>query len=160
MIRRGMRFLVLMGLVAWLAGCGAGKPAQTVLEPPRPALSTAHDPCANRLHDLSGPMMLYWVQNGSLPERLEQLRPLDGASAVGVTCPVSGRAYLYIPEGLGVAGQSGRLLVVDPEPVHSGYRWAISLMPQEPGQALDLRVVAVPEEQFRSAVPSTRPVRR
>ena len=50
----------------------------------------ADDACAARLHDLSGLLLLYFVTNHRLPEKLEDLAPLaDPDMEFGTTCPAS-----------------------------------------------------------------------
>ena len=56
------------------------------------------------------------------------LADLAGAARVpanSLVCPASGKPYLYDPAGLPVRNASGRLILVDPEPSHSGMRWGI-----------------------------------
>jgi len=104
----------------------------------------AEDPCAGRLHDICGSLLLYRTQTGNLPERLEDL---EAAGLKGLPdallCPVSGKPYLYDKSTAALPGVVGRVIVRDAEPVHSGLRWAITIAEPKPGEPLITRVVAV-----------------
>ena len=105
---------------------------------------TPADVCATRLHDISGPLLLYFSMHERLPARLEELRGLPGAGEdLTTACPVSGRQYVYAPHGLPVPNLRGLVVLYDPVPTHSGHHWAISLVPPVEGQPLQAKVVAV-----------------
>lgn len=121
------------------------------------------DPCAQRLHDLCGALLIYYLQHHQLPDRLADLPPHPGSSvmaandALRMNCPVSGQPYVYIPGGIHLPERDQWILAHDPLPVHSGYRWAIRLDPPAPAPGSDpvaglppvvLRVIAVPESTF------------
>lgn len=111
---------------------------------------TATDPCATRLHDLSGPLLHYYALNRRLPERLEELEALAGPDpAAAFDCPVSGQPYVYVPGGF-PWGDKGFVILHDAEPSHAGFRWAVVVEDPQPGQPLVTRVVAVPEPLFLS----------
>jgi len=121
----------LLVLVAAAAACAAGGcrpiPSAGEARPPLPA--PAADPCAERLHDLCGPLLLYRAVHGNLPDRLEDLRRVAGAGEdLRFECPASGQPYLYDKTGIAVPGQPGRIVVRDPLPSHSGIRWAIAMV--------------------------------
>jgi hypothetical protein len=104
----------------------------------------AEDPCAGRLHDICGALLLYRTKTGNLPERLEDLKEADLAGIPEVLqCPVSGKPYLYDKSLAALPGAAGRVIVRDAEPVHSGLRWAISIAEPKKGEPLITRVVAV-----------------
>ena len=105
---------------------------------------TATDPCAMRLHDVSGPLLLYYGLNLHMPESLEQLRTLPGADpSLSFACPVSGKPYVYAPNGVAVPNQKGFAVLYDPEPSHSNHHWAV-MVEEQPDKPLLTRVVAVP----------------
>ena len=115
---------------------------------------TATDPCAVRLHDISGMLLLYYVTNHRLPERLEELAPFADADVeFAPTCPESGRPYVYVPGGLADSGTGRVLLVYDAVPAHAGVRWVIVASPPEGDQPLATWVMPYTEERFRRHVP-------
>ncbi len=92
-----------------------------------PALDWA-DTCASNLDELTGALLLYYSVNKALPPTLDQLPPLSpSGERISLTCPVSGKRYVYIPEGLKPPVivndkgdfQEGTLLILyDAEPSH------------------------------------------
>jgi hypothetical protein len=83
------------------------------------------DPCADRLHGICGRLLLYHSLNGKLPADVADLKTVDSAPMPPLSCPASGRPYVYNREGLPVSGRSGRLVLYDAAPTHSGMRWGI-----------------------------------
>jgi len=131
--------LALLGWVALVAGCGA--PAPHVSRP-----GAARDACADRLHDVSGQLLLCYAATGRLPPSLEDLRTARGtAQNPPLVCPVSGKPYLYRPEGLLLPGQPGRLVLYDAAGAHAGMRWGIVIAAGEPGASLTASVIPVDE---------------
>ena len=102
-----------------------------------------------RLHDVCGPLLLYYATNRALPAKLEQLSDVRAFETVkDFTCPASGKPYVYNPAGLPAPDRSMRLIVYDAAPAHGGTRWAIAI-PISPGEGpLVAKVVAVPESRF------------
>src|SRR5258707_7434411 len=86
------------------------------------------DPCSVRLQDIEGALVLSYAMNRQLPQQLQELRGVGGAPLT-LTCPTSGRPYLYSPRGLFSAGRSMKIIVWDDAPVHNGYRWCIFMAP-------------------------------
>lgn len=112
---------------------------------------SATDPCATRLHDLCGPLLQYYALNRRLPDRLDELQALAGPDpAIAFDCPVSGRAYVYVPGGFAWGDKPGFIVLHDAEPSHSGFRWAVVVEEPRGAQPLVTRVVAVPEPLFLS----------
>jgi hypothetical protein len=109
-----------------------------------PALAVG-DPCAERLHELEESLMLYVAARGELPGSLGVLRPLGGGK-LEVTCPVSGKAYVYSPMGLTAPGESRRIIVYDAVAVHEGKREAIMLTPGAGSKAPVMDVVLITED--------------
>ena len=133
-----------------VAGSNAGAPTQPQAGVPSGAPLSATDPCAERLHALSGPLLYYYALNRRLPERIEELESLAGPDpAVGLDCPVSHQPYVYVPDGFAVAKQPGFVVIHDAAPSHAGFRWAVVVEePKGPKQPLITRVVALPEAAF------------
>lgn len=143
-----------------LAGCQGPKPASTTsADPDSPAPTNPisnTDPCAERLHDACEPLLLYYAIHRRLPEKLEELRAVPGGNpSLSLVCPVSQKPYIYNRTGLRTADQGGVIIMYDPEPSHSGLRWAISITESGGSQPLITRVVAVPEARFIGVPPST-----
>jgi hypothetical protein len=131
----------VLGLAAALGlvgGCGS--------PPPPPAPRTAvTDPCAERLHDLCGPLLLHRALRKKLPDRLEDLRKDAGpGEEIALVCPATGKAYIYEKDGISVPGIAGKVIVRDAVP-HSGVRWAITVMGEGSASTLNTRVVGIVE---------------
>jgi len=120
------------------AGCQVAAPS-----PRRP--STDLDPCAERLHDACGRLLLYSRTNGRLPETLDDLARPDSGAIAPLVCPASGKPYVYSKDGLRVPGRAGLLVLYDAQPVHSGMRWAILVEGSDKGKPLAGRVVLLPD---------------
>jgi hypothetical protein len=140
----GLAGALLVAMIA--AGC------QTAATPNRQP-SAAIDPCADRLHDICGDLLLYYAARGKLPDRIEDIR---GADTTPLICPVSGRPYLYNPGGLLIPGLEGRLVLYDPLPFHSGLRWGIMAEPGGEGEPLALRVVPLLDKVVLTAERAAR----
>ena len=135
-----------LGAACVLLATGCSVPAG----PSRPG-GGAVDPCAEKLHDISGRLLLYFEANHRFPVLLDDLPGVSGASAA--VCPVSGRAYVYDREGLRLPGRAGRLIVYDAVPVHGGMRWGIVIAPEVgQGQPLVAEVILIPESVVQKAL--------
>ncbi len=137
--------LCWIGLAALAGGCQTAEP-----EPDRRP-SVRKDPCAERLHDLCGHLLLHYSTHGKLPPTLAELRPTAGLPLPPLACPASEKPYVYNPTGLAIANQPGRLVVYDPEPSHSGMRWGILVAQTPDGSNITARVILVAEAEFTSA---------
>lgn len=133
-----------MILATLAAGCRA--PAPTNRRP-----STEVDPCAERLHQVCGPLLLYYATNEKLPDNLATMKTTDPEPMPPLVCPVSGKPYIYNREGLAIPGKPGRLVLYDAAPSHSGMRWGILAEIVEGPQPLIARAVLVPESAAFSA---------
>lgn len=127
--------LALCGLLgALLAGCEMPPTATT-----RPAVANAPaDPCAERMHDLCGALLLYYMAHHDLPPALEDLAEVD--QSIALSCPATRRPYEYVREGLNVRGETAKLILFEPIPCHAGLRCGILCQPSQPGKPLVLRV--------------------
>ena len=120
---------------------------------PHPANSSAvsnTDPCATRMHDISGAMLMYYALHNRLPAELDALRTTPGGEALEpFTSPASGRPFLYNPVGvIDSKRASQRLVLYESAPTGGGFRWAITIVEPTQGQPLVARVVAIPEAEF------------
>lgn len=108
------------------------------------------DACAMRLHDLCGSLLLYYADHGRLPGTLGELEPTAELNPVlTLTCPVSGKPYIYDSAGIDAGDGTGRIIVYDAEASHLGMRWAIKIGELRGGKPLVARVVGLPEVFFR-----------
>jgi len=125
--------------------------------PPAKPISddAATDACAMRLHDLCGPMLLYFAAKHRLPLTLQELEPYAfGPTPLLFTCPESGLPYQYASDGLTRDGDPWRLLVFDAKAVHHGMRWGIVGLPESGTHPADLRVVQLTESVYQEYVRS------
>lgn len=114
------------------------------------------DPCAARLHDLEGALLLYYAIHKTLPEKLADLAPLADLDApLSFDCPVSGLPYGYNREGLHSPGRAKSIIVYDPTPT-KGRRWCIFMAPAAPGASRSLQVLSVTEPFFLGYQPLAR----
>ena len=112
------------------------------------------DPCATRLHDLSGLLLLYYAVNKKLPERLDELAPLaDIGTEFHADCPASGRPYAYMPHGVPAAGSDRFLVLYDAVPAHGRLRWGVFISPPRNNQLPATWVILMSEEVFRQYAP-------
>jgi hypothetical protein len=136
-----MRFTGLLVLVG-IAGCAAPTEAPPPTEPTASITST--DACATRLHDLSGDLLLHLLSTGELPASLAEIDAGDAA------CPVSGRPYVYEPDGIFLQDLGEYVILFDAAASHDGQRWAVRYRPGDlpAGVAPATQVVAMPERFF------------
>jgi hypothetical protein len=166
---RFLKFLFVFPCIALFLGMVACQPAPAPQTPRHSALTDADlsnpwetnkpqtveqalgsDPCSVRLQDIEGALVLSYAMNRQLPQQLQDLRGENGA-ALMLTCPTSGRPYLYSAQGLISPGRNMRIIVCDDAPVHNGYRWCIFMAPSKPGE-LALDVKPIPESLFKTYV--------
>jgi len=102
-----------------------------------------------RLHDLCGPLLLYYATHAELPPKLEELLDVPGFEmGKDLTCPLSKKPYRYTRSGLPTKGTIGHIIIYDATPAHAGQRWAIAVKEPAPGEPLVAKVVAMPEAFF------------
>ena len=131
------------------AGAGSGKRASP---PPAVAPITNLDPCATRLHDISGALLLYYQKNRSLPANVDELKQLGTIfTSLEFSCPVSKQPYVYIPTGISSPEPNAPIVLHDPTPAHDHHRWAISSVEPDSSQgALVTKVIALPASGYRT----------
>ncbi len=135
-------------------GASNPKPTASGAAPPaQPADAndiTQTDPCAARLHEIAGAMLMYYAVNRRLPERLAELEPLaDVDVTLNFTCPLSGLPYVYVPAGLRAAGRSKAIILHDAAASHGGVRWCVLMPDTSTSTGKALEVLAMPEGVFR-----------
>jgi hypothetical protein len=119
------------------------------------------DPCAARLHAISGAMLEYYALHNRLPPALQNLASLaDLDEPLNFTCPETGRPYVYVPTGLQSPKDSRLIVVHDAETHRSGQRWVILLQKPKGRQAASLWVVPMGEAEFRAHTPAPPPASR
>ena len=161
---RGARCIITLLVAAFLAGGCQSKSQQPAARDGRatsPATQagqapsavnlsdiTQSDPCATRMHDISGVLLMYYAVNRQLPEKLAELQPIADVP-LEFTCPLSHLQYVYIPQGLRAEGKSKAIILHDAAASHGGTRWC-TLMPNSLTQTTQsLEVVQMPESVFR-----------
>src|SRR4051794_7109029 len=103
-VRRGWSLLMVGVAGALLCGCATtktkttsghsvGSASSSTSSHRAPAPMEATDACASQLHDLCGDLLLYFATHHDLPAKLEELGAKD------TVCPVSGKPYIYNPNG-------------------------------------------------------------
>ena len=143
-----IRTVALTCSAAFLAVC-VGCQGSASPQAQRPSVRI--DPCAERLHDICGQLLLYYSVHNRLPKDLAELQAADGQTMPPLTCPTSGAPYACDADGLSYPGQPGKLLLFDAAPSHGGMRWSIRAdMTDGPGP-LTLRVLLVPDNGVFSA---------
>jgi hypothetical protein len=157
--------LLAVAMLSGLAGlAGCQMPADWIWPPPAASQPAAKpkpvkpsvlldDPCAERLGDICAQLLLYARARHDLPESLADLNQMRGVGPLPVTCPVSGRPYIYNRDGLPMPGTSRRVLVYDALACHTGMRWTITADPAGPGKPLVARVQLVPDDPAIFAPP-------
>jgi hypothetical protein len=159
--KSNVKSILALALLLAAVGCQSNsKPAAGAK--PRRTMPTAQertppvDPlakaggCDSRLQDISGLMLLYAQQNHHLPKSLDELRGYPGAADVGdFVCPVSGKPYIYNPDGIPTPSGAGRIMVYDPTPAHDGMRLCLVIPDSGKSSAVIMQVIALPEAFFR-----------
>lgn len=140
-----MRRISLIFLAAAaLAGCAMPSPARPV-RPVAPVATVPElDNCADRLHDIAGMLLEYYVAHRDLPERLEDMNE-GRVEPMEFVCPRSNKPYVYDYEGVPLPGRGDFLIVWDAAPVHGGTRLGIAAEPPRPGKPIIVRLVRPPE---------------
>lgn len=150
--RRTALTACLLVLAAPLAGC---RFERVKPEPNVSTLNPTLDPCAARLHDVAGSLLLHYAAAGDLPPDLAGVKKAGGEACPPLECPVSKMPYLYNPAGLIITGQPGRLVLYDAEPSHNGMRWGLIVNQAGRGKALEVRVILLPNNALPAS--PTRP---
>jgi hypothetical protein len=138
--------------------------SSSALEKPLPLEQTLKsDPCAARLHAISGAMLEYYALHNGLPPALQDLQSLaDLDQPLQFTCTESGQPFVYVPAGLQSPDDTRRIILHDSVPDRSGLRWVIMMQKPRGRQPAAMWVVSLTEPLFRGYTPAaaatTKPV--
>jgi hypothetical protein len=130
--------------MAALAALPAGCIFVPVTPAPKTAPDSALDPCASRLHDIAGTLLLYYMAHERLPSDLSAIKQAGGEACPPLQCPVSGKPYLYDPMGVEVPGLPGWLVLYDATACHDGKIWALVASQMGPGKPFQVQVLMFP----------------
>jgi len=137
------RHLFLL-LCLFLIACNQPKPTATIpLAPPAPPdpILAATDPGALRMQDIAAVMTAYLHVNQDMPLSLSWLKPTAArfGTTLDFTSPISGKPYIYVPNGLTIPGIPHHLVLYDATPSHGGH-WAVMILPAQATQPLQAEV--------------------
>jgi len=157
-----VRLLSCAVLIGTLAGCvtTTSSPPPLVTKQPTvpgsytPDQAIASDPCASRMHEISGAILSYYAIERHLPATLEEAKKVydglgDSPLPLELTCPVSHQPYVYVPQGLATPGNDKRIILHDAAPSHTGQRWCAFMALGGGGVAQSVEVLLVPEAIFK-----------
>jgi hypothetical protein len=151
-----------------LTACAEPAPSNPLIEPsktdagavaPVAAKTSVTDPTADRLHEISGDLLIYYARKHTLPPTLEaigalapDLPPLKDAG--------TGQPLIYFPDAPPIPGRPGNLLVQSPARNSQNGHWAILIKEAADKRTLSAQVVSLsPEEnavaRARRAAPTT-----
>ena len=113
------------------------------------------DPCAERLRDIEGALLMYYALHKQMPPSLQELAPLaDLDTPLNFTSPVTGAPFGYNAAGMPAPGRSKRIIVYETVPEHVGKRWCIRMPLTDPTAAQSAEVVEIPEADFGNYLPN------
>jgi hypothetical protein len=136
---------VLMIVAIGCAASHSSMPARNAVPP-----SGMFDRCADRLQEICGVMLEYYVDHRELPGTLEQLQAMAAQEKEPdnlFVCPVSKLRYVYDRQGIPLPGITppARVVLYDAEAVHEGHRWGVAITEPVGGHPLICRVVMLPK---------------
>jgi hypothetical protein len=162
----------VLSAALWLGCClalatGCESTGSTASHGPTTRNQAIFNPNAERLHEISGALLLYQARHGTLPPSLDELKAdviASGNAALlpPLVCPVTKKPYVYHAAGLIAPGVPGRIILHGPEPIDGRY-WALIVGQASSGgnSGGGGATVAVPvllsPEQLRSARPAPPP---
>jgi hypothetical protein len=139
-------------LAAMWAGC-AQETRRTLTPPPTPKSSLTH-PSAERLHEISRALLLFYSRYRSLPPNLEALHTVEPALPP-LSDPASGGSYMYLQDPIRMTGRPGWLIVYVGAS-EQGNRWVILGDYSDTDRNLALQVVLIPAAEVQAAVRAAR----
>lgn len=121
------------------------------------------DACRVRIDAIREPLIVFVLMNKRMPATLEELKAADPKSPLDLTCPASGKPYVYVPAGLRDATATGkaagrRLVLYDPTPAHRDprnpdkglHRRGIVMNDPAGNKALVVDAVELTEKEFQA----------
>ncbi|MDB5321777.1 MAG: hypothetical protein JWN40_3408 [Phycisphaerales bacterium] len=130
---------------------GVPAAAATADKPPPIERTLKSDPCAARLHAISGAMLEFYALHNRLPPTLQDLQSLqDLDQPLEFTCTESRQPYVYVPAGLQSPNDTRRIILHDPTPDRAGLRWAIVMQRPRGRQPAAMWVVSLTDPLFRA----------
>jgi hypothetical protein len=119
------------------------------------------DPCVERMHNLCGAMLAFYLINKDLPASLDDLKTVaEFGGPLEPSCPASGQPFVYEPAGLHSVNGRKYIVLYDATPAHKGtgllaaagegVRHAIVTPENNPGSSRSFEVVSMPEGLFRT----------
>jgi hypothetical protein len=105
----GTAALVLAAIGSLVIGCA--NPAQPMPEKPE-AAPGAFDPAAERLHDITGSLLLFRGAYGRMPTDLDELRLVTGLTSDATIDPATDKPFAYSREGFASSAGGRRLYVL------------------------------------------------
>jgi hypothetical protein len=128
-----------------------GKPLPSNERPVGIDTAVKSDPCAARLHAISGTMLMYYALHNRLPPTLDELRALQEVDQpLNFACPVSGERYVYVPTGLVSQDDNRQIILHDAQPERNGARWTILMQRPQGRQPAAMWVVSLTDPMFRA----------
>ncbi|CAN5619174.1 hypothetical protein BH10PLA1_BH10PLA1_13220 [soil metagenome] len=160
------RPILCVALLTLIAGCVTTTTSPPPLVTKQPAVpgsyspeqAIASDPCAARLHEISGAILSYYAIERHLPATLADAKSVydglgDSPQPLDLNCPVQHQPYVYVPQGLATPGNDKRIILHDPAPNADGQRWcAFMALGAGGGASQSVEVLLVPEAIFRGYV--------
>jgi len=126
---------------ALVAAAGLGCVSEPAVPPARPL---PRDACEERLGQLAERLLRFYVAHRRLPASREELLSEDeGGQPSTLICPVSGKPYIFEPQGLRSPGLDGNVLIYDSEGAHAGFRWGVLVQAPAGTQPLTAKVIAL-----------------
>ena len=113
------------------------------------------DPCAERLHEISGALLEYYAIKRRMPNALEELQAMaDIDRPLNFTCPKTGKPYGYAPDGLSSTQDDREAVVYDAAAHAGGERWVILMRRPSGRQTAALWVVPMAGPVFAGYTPN------
>jgi len=136
--------LTVLAVLAMLAGLPAGCTFVPVKPEPKTTPDPALDPCASRLHDVAGSLLLYYAAHNDLPPDMPAVKQAGGDACPALQCPLSGEPYVYYPMGIEIPGLPGLVVLHDATACHDGNKWGLVASQMGPGKPLQVQVLLLP----------------
>ena len=125
-----------------------------------PSAGGIDQPSADRLHEISRSMLMYYAKHRVLPPSLGALKTVD-PSLPPLIDPVTNRGYVYLEHPRKMAGRPGWLMLHVPA-AEAGMSWVILGDEADKEHNLATQVVLIPTSEvtatIRAPQPPTEPI--